>query len=450
MPTHSDAQKYLDQSRQAYVVGKKPVAERKSTKFLANTFRFGFVAVLLFSGYKFATHNQESSPESFSVPSSSAAAVALQKTNQTNRSEERWEIATSADLANNLTDPVNKAKASAPSQNADLVLLENEAALTSLDSAAPEKYKLPIELSAKDTHASIVMKLYRKDHLFEATTIQAEGIETKPYYIEGDSTQVTIGAGYNIKMSATAIGRAGVRKELSRAGISPQNIDLLMNPNRHISEQARITKHQAIALLDIVTKRFENSARSAVGADVFNKLPKHRQAALMMIDYNSNLHNRGDIVAAVRSGNNLAAIEEMETYGRVNGRKQRLAGPSLAQTMFYSKDGAHQAVMNPSQVKRNVLSGNALWDNTAPKKSSQKQSVPVQHSAPIEQAEPETHAPEERSPRLSSSGFKNMLAKMRGQQPSSSPEVPQSQAADHQVQSPDTSFLNGANVRRVK
>ena len=459
MPSNTDVKSYIASSKQAYVVGQKPVADRKSTKLLANAFRFGFVAVVLFSGYKFAGQNSAPEIEAFSVPQTSQiSSPALPKTGQAvnARHAENWEIIAPSEREVEIDD---KSADGSPSPQNDLVLLEREAGLQNADSLKKETYKLPFDVTAKDTHSSLVMKLYKKGSLFQASTVQAEGIETKPYYVEGDSTQPTIGVGYNIKMSATAIGKSGVRRELTLAGISQENINFLMSSERSVSEQARITKHQALALLDVASKRFEQSARSAVGADVFNKLPKHRQAALMMIDYNSNLHKRNDIVSAVRAGNNLAAIEEMETYGMVGGKRQRLNGAALSQTMFYSKDGAHLAVMNPSKVKRDVKSGNALWDDdtavaikpSSPRSSSvaraPKEELPAAAPEQTQDQPQESNQAEPR--RLSVSGLKGMIAKMR---PSRAPDQPSQTAAEapEAPAQPEASFLNGANVRRVK
>lgn len=222
-------------------------------------------------------------------------------------------------------------------------------------------YKLAIDVRNSDTAPALAVKFYRAGQIFQAAALQLEGMELKPYYIEGDSTQPTIGVGYNIKMSATAIGREGVRRELTQAGIDRHNVDLLMSQEQAVSSQASISVQQSTALLDIATKRFRDSTRAAVGSTTFDALPANRQAALMLIDYNSNIHKRNDLVSSVRSGSHQQAIDQMQTTITVHGRRVLNPNVVLAQTMYHSADGARRVIMDPNQIKRDGARNLLAW-----------------------------------------------------------------------------------------
>lgn len=350
MSTPSSIAQDLQSSRQAYAVGAKPIPQRAATKWLANAIRLGFVAGVMYGGLQLLPNKapqvnafvgqpqvasvQDLGATDLGAPTATSSFEDVRggvevETHPTRSRPETWDI--QSDVSADET----------------------------LSSGKP--YPLGFEVTAKDTHASLVMKMFKRGDWFQAATLQAEGLETRPYYIEGDPTQPTIGVGYNIKMSATAIGKQGVRQELTKAGVAPKQIDLLLSPDQRQSSQARITPHQAVALLQIATSRFRASTRAAVGPAVFDRKPKHQQAALMMIDYNSNIHRRHDVLQAVRTGNTMQAIESMETYGTVNGKRQRLANSALPQTMYFSADGAKMAIMRPETVKRNVAQGITLW-----------------------------------------------------------------------------------------
>lgn len=377
----SKAQQTLSQSQSAYVMGSRPAEKRKSVKIIAGMIRLGFVACAVTGVAQIVPHFLDS--EENALPP---------QVHQSSPSQEKWEI---------LSSPQTTTAQSGPEQPS----FKNVTSSSTPPQDIPSQvYDTGITVTDKDTHSSIVIKLHQKGKLFHAAIMQAEGLETKPYYIEGDSSQPTIGVGYNIKMSKTAIGASGVRQELTQAGISQDNIDKLMSSDQKLSSQASITRHQALALLDITAKRFEASTRAAIGASVYNKLPRHRQVALMMIDYNSNLHNRSDLIAAVRSGNTVQVVQEMETFGTVNGRMQRLANAALPQTMYYNEEGASLAVMRPETAKRQVAQGKAPWNriqhtiDQSPQYASEvSPQGPVIHTVSVryETASPELSSPEQ-------------------------------------------------------
>lgn len=226
--------------------------------------------------------------------------------------------------------------------------------------ALPPAYDLPIDVQPTDTTPSLAMKFWQARAPFQALALQAEGLETAPYYIEGDKSQPSIGVGYNVQMSIGAIGEKGVRDELTRAGIPDQTIDQLMSKDHAVSSQAQITTHQALSLLDIATERFTQSARDAVGERTFDRLPKHRQIALIWIDYNSNLHNRPKLLRAVRAGDHERAVKEMETWATIHGRRQLNPQTLIAQAMYWDEDHYRDAVLHPEKAKRDVA--HAPWN----------------------------------------------------------------------------------------
>ena len=338
----------LQSARQVYAVGPRPIDTRPASRLIVNAIKVGLVVALGVGAWNIATKNNSSPDQPNASVSKTDAEIAVSPRTQAfdgnatiiSQLPERAPAAQSNGAASGLAAPAVGAPVAA--------------------------YPLAIEVKPTDSTPALAVKMWRAGQQFQAAALQAEGLETRPYYIEGDPTQPTIGVGYNIKMSATAIGREGVRRELQRAGIDANTITTLMSSDQKVSSKAQISVSQALALLDIATHRFRDSTRAAVGANTYDRLPEHRQAALMWIDYNSNLHARPSLVSAVRQGKTQEAINQMETWITVHGKKIRSPNIVLAQAMYWNEDGMKQVVMNPSLVKKKSELDQLPWQVPAP------------------------------------------------------------------------------------
>ena len=342
----------LQSARQVYAVGPRPIDTRPASRLIVNAIKVGLVVALGVGAWNMATKN-DASPE--------------QPSSKTSKTDAPSSISPRTQAFDGNATIISQLPDRAPAGPDGNVASGLAAAPVGAPTAA---YPLAIEVKPTDSTPALAVKMWRAGQEFQAAALQAEGLETRPYYIEGDPTQPTIGVGYNIKMSATAIGREGVRRELQRAGIDTNTITTLMSSDQKVSSKAQISVSQALALLDIATHRFRDSTRAAVGATTYDRLPEHRQAALMWIDYNSNLHARPSLVSAVRQGKTQEAINQMETWITVHGKKIRSPNIVLAQAMYWNEDGMKQVVMNPSLVKKKSELEQLPWQTPAPSPSS--------------------------------------------------------------------------------
>lgn len=366
MAVHPD----LQNATSVNVIGSRPKELRPATRIISKAIKFGLLAGVAVATWMVIKPSTEPQTQTAPTEVSTGSTDANMKTSGSSQVG----VSTRASAAT----LVDQSRSNAITANTVNDGIEDLTGLKSFPTTAQipvldlsdiqpssSAYKLAIDVRNTDTAPALAVKFYRAGQLFQAAALQLEGMELKPYYIEGDSTQPTIGVGYNIKMSATAIGREGVRRELTQAGIDRHNVDLLMSSEQAVSSQASISVQQSTALLDIATKRFRDSTRAAVGATTFDALPANRQAALMLIDYNSNIHKRTDLVSSVRSGSHQQAIDQMETTITVHGRRVINPNVVLAQTMYHSADGARRVIMDPNQIKRDGARNLLAWQQAS-------------------------------------------------------------------------------------
>lgn len=451
----TSTQSALHNARTVYAVGSRPQELRPATKVISRLIKLGLLAGLVLVAYKGGSALLSSDSDSQERTVKMAGVNGAQETTVENLKSKptNSRIRTEDDRA-----PMGEITTVLPEVAGAAVTPQQEA----------NKYKLAIDVKHTDTTPALAVKMWRAGQEFQAAALQAEGLELQPYYIEGDSTQPTIGVGYNVKMSINAVGRDGVRSELKQAGIDDPTIVQLMDSKQSVSSQAKITVPQALALLDVATHRFRDSTRSAVGSSTYDKLPSHRQAALMWIDYNSNIHRRPQLLQAVRTNQTQRAIEEMETWITVHGKRMRSPNIVLAQAMYWSNEGLRQVVMNPSKIKRDAANDIVMWQApTAPAVNAPN--APA--SAPIVPANTNIHvtagtvhnvdkndqdavaAQVAASTRAQLAGLRNLRS---AQQPQAQQEVTQESAPpvqsgpEHQTSNNQRrQWLNARNVRQV-
>lgn len=450
----TNTQSVLKNARTVHTVGPRNKELRPATKVISGLIKLGFFAGLVFVAWKggaaLLSSNSTSEDRAIKVASLDESDITVE-----NLKPKNSRIRTEADRA----------------QSGEIitVLPEVTAVLDTKNiTVANSTHKLAIDVKHTDTAPELAVKMWRAGQEFQAAALQAEGLELQPYYIEGDSTQPTIGVGYNIKMSINTVGRESVRSELKQAGVDDPTITQLMDSRQSVSSQAKITVPQALALLDVATHRFRDSTRTAVGASAYDKLPTHRQAALMWIDYNSNIHRRPQLLHAVRSNQTHQAIEEMETWITVHGKRIRSPNIVLAQAMYWSKDGLQQVVMNPSKIKRDAANNIVMWQPTptAPSVAPVQNSVTTQ-AAPSVPAQTNIHvtagtvhtAPNQEvlaqqvaaRTRTQLAGLRNLRSAPPSEQPQmlqpeeqTSPSGPEHQSSNSQRHQ----WLNARNVRQ--
>ena len=371
----TNTQSALHNARTVYAVGARPQELRPATKIISGLIKFGLLAGLVLVAYKGGSALLSSDSDSQERTVKMASVDGEQDTTVENLKPlpKNSRIRTENDRAptGEITTALPEIAAVAPAASTDT-----------------SKYKLAIDVKHTDTTPALAVKMWRAGQEFQAAALQAEGLELQPYYIEGDSTQPTIGVGYNVKMSINTVGRNGVRSELKQAGIDDPTIAQLMDSKQSVSSQAKITVPQALALLDVATHRFRDSTRAAVGASTYDKLPAHRQAALMWIDYNSNIHRRPQLLQAVRTNQTHRAIEEMETWITVHGKRMRSPNIVLAQAMYWSNEGLRQVVMNPSKIKRDAANDIVMWQAPTASPAATVANAATPASAPANEAPP--------------------------------------------------------------
>lgn len=359
----TNTQSVLHNARTVHTVGPRSQELRPATKVISSLIKLGLLAGLAVVAWKGGSAFLSPSSDSQERTVKMAGVDGTSEPTVENLKPQRSRIRTEKDKA--------------PIGQITTVLPEAVAVVTPAAPATAGAYKLAIDVKHTDTTPALAVKMWRAGQEFQAAALQAEGLELQPYYIEGDSTQPTIGVGYNIKMSINAIGRDKVRSELKQAGIDEANIVKLMDSKQAVSSQAKITVPQALALLDVATHRFRDSTRAAVGAGAYDKLPAHRQAALMWIDYNTNIHRRPQLLQAVRSNQTHRAIEEMETWITVHGKRIRSPNIVLAQAMYWSNEGLRLVVMNPSKIKRDAANDIVMWAPAASTAATANTDVPT-------------------------------------------------------------------------
>ena len=108
----------------------------------------------------------------------------------------------------------------------------------------------------------------------------------------------------------------------------------------------------------------------------------------MWIDYNSNIHRRPQLLQAVRTNQTHRAIEEMETWITVHGKRMRSPNIVLAQAMYWSNEGLRQVVMNPTKIKRDAANDIVMWQAPTTSPAATVASVSPAVSAPTNDAPP--------------------------------------------------------------
>lgn len=201
---------------------------------------------------------------------------------------------------------------------------------------------------------------------FRALAMTLEGIETRPYR---DGCGLNVGAGYCITARVRDYGAARVVQDLTQAGLSSQDISALTGNDRRAQDQVQLSRQQALALLDATRPDYEAKARQTVGAEVFDALPAHRQAALTWLAYNTGdgMAKFQRLLTAVRQDKPQEAVRHMTPFFAQDGKMvaNSRAGAWLM-AAYWSEDSLKQALADPDALETTARQGISPLQAVAP------------------------------------------------------------------------------------
>jgi hypothetical protein len=184
-----------------------------------------------------------------------------------------------------------------------------QAALTKAAQApATPLARLPIEPLEGESSKALARRLVDKDTFF-ALALSVEDTPPRAYV---DRAGANAGAGYCVDARRKALGDDAVRSDLQSAGFSLESIAHLMSKDPKRIESVEVDARQALRLLTITKPQYESMARAAMGAEAFEKLPKHRQDVLSYISYNTGGPEKFvNLLDAIKRRDDAAALSEM-------------------------------------------------------------------------------------------------------------------------------------------
>lgn len=320
------------------VVGSRPARRRPVTSFLklsviAGVLWAGGKMVSGFMGHEAATADAVSAQPATDVPTHAQAA-----TPATSQLPAHVEIAPRAsfdDVQSSVR--VVPGVASAPTADQPVSLAS-------------------IRVEQGDTHNDLVRKYQNTgmrtfETAFEALSVQAEGMELKPYNAgeNRNPTNVTIGVGYHIPSNLRQLGRDHVISEFRQAGISQSVAEDLVSQDAARLAKVEITPTQALSLLAVTMPRYKADVVGRIGENNWKKLGRvagpEGQAGVVWSAYNGAFWQHVDqTVSAIRSGDRLAIANSIYGTAKINGRSQQNHNLSLARAAVASRDTFNYAV----------------------------------------------------------------------------------------------------------
>lgn len=180
-----------------------------------------------------------------------------------------------------------------------------------------------------------------------------EGKELSPYYIEGRNNEPSIGYGFNVRQNILSRGPEKTKDILIKSGIPREEVAKLMNPNRAISEKAKISPESAKKLLDIIADEQTLWVRGKLGSQAFSKLPQHQVAAAVWFAYSGGAFQKetNGFFNALSSGDTEKAMRLSNYTVTVNGKKINNPNVVLMQVAMTSDAGFKKAVSNPDSIR---------------------------------------------------------------------------------------------------
>lgn len=195
---------------------------------------------------------------------------------------------------------------------------------------------------------------------FASMATAIEEYKLKPYYDPGG---LNVGMGYCITKRLAEYGKARVRADLSSAGFSSNEVDILLRgTDRKAIAKIEVNAVNAVRLIDATRDDYRGLARNAIGPAVFDKMPQHRQIAMAYLAYNTgDVGQFKQLVSALRGGNDSKAMLNMTVKWRDNGGEvhanHRLR--SYIQAMFLGPEHFKRAISDPHSFEGHMANANA-------------------------------------------------------------------------------------------
>lgn len=259
------------------------------------------------------------------------------------------------------------------------------------------KAELSFTVTNDDNVDTLIKKSLEAKQEFLALALRMEDPRRKVYY---DVCGANIGLGYCLTSNVADKGKEAVIQDLSEAGISQDNIKILINDKvlngkkRSLAKDVVIDMSSVVKLTVNIQKSYENIARISINTaqdNFWDKLDTHKQAALTYLAYNvgENLIGFNRLIGAIRKSTedlnskqkaindmviykNLAPwFRDMETGTMV---KNERADAYITMAM-YSSNGLSYAVTHP-----NVVESQSSSKSTILKIAKENSKVVKQHS----------------------------------------------------------------------
>lgn len=168
-------------------------------------------------------------------------------------------------------------------------------------------------LGGEASNYDLAKAVLPKDTFLSLATA-VEDVKTKVYF---DPAGANIGMGYNITLRSAEFGEERVESDLVAAGMRESHAKALAEGERKAAKAASISVPGAVILLEKTAEDYRERAREDLGAEIFDKLPEHKQAALAYLAYNAgDIRDFRKMLRAIRSGDDQRAMMEMSTWWR--------------------------------------------------------------------------------------------------------------------------------------
>lgn len=231
---------------------------------------------------------------------------------------------------------------------------------------ASVKSKAAFDVPENMTSQQVVQKLYDMKQPFQALAVTLEGLETKPYR---DGCGLNVGMGYCIDARVRENGTIRVRQDLTDAGLSANQVEVLMGNDRKAQNGVELTRTQALALLGLTENDYRVRARDLVGQQVFDRLPSNRQAVLTWLSYNTGdgLARFNRLLTAVRQDKPSEAVQHMTPFFSQGGQMVPNArAGSWLMAAYWSEDAMKTAFAKPDALEYNSRQGRSPLEVVVP------------------------------------------------------------------------------------
>lgn len=267
-------------------------------------------------------------------------------------------VASSPQTTSAKTDHIVNAQSAPASQTIEVA--PNMAFPTAALAAAPEDRlakALPnqgVGMNSRD----ISLSLMNVD-LFASLVTAIEDFKSKPYYDPGG---LNVGMGYCVTKRIAEYGKTRIEADLTMAGFTPDEVETLIKNKKAAVSKITVTPLHAVKLIEAVREDYNSIARGGVGAEHFDKMAPHQQAAIQTLAYNTgDVGKFKKLVAALRGGNDAKAMLNMtvswrDSDGELHANHRHRA---YLQSMFLGPEHFKRAIADPNAFESHMAAPGA-------------------------------------------------------------------------------------------